>query len=85
MTDDENDVESGSDLRRKARRDAIIDNFVAERQGVLKRLGDGVAAAATLNREESNDLLANHQADPGLTDDLTDLAGDTTDDLGPIR
>ena len=25
------------------------------------------------------------QADPGLRDDLRQLAGDTTDDLGPIR
>lgn len=25
------------------------------------------------------------QADPGLRDDLTRLAGETTDDLGPIR
>lgn len=25
------------------------------------------------------------QADPGLRDDLAALAGDTTDDLGPIR
>jgi prevent-host-death family protein len=25
------------------------------------------------------------QADPGLRDDLATLAGDTTDDLGPIR
>ena len=25
------------------------------------------------------------QADPGLRDDLVALAGDTTDDLGPIR
>ncbi|MGK2938631.1 MAG: type II toxin-antitoxin system Phd/YefM family antitoxin [Solirubrobacteraceae bacterium] len=25
------------------------------------------------------------QADPGLRADLADLAGDTTDDLGPIR
>jgi prevent-host-death family protein len=25
------------------------------------------------------------QADPGLRDDLAGLAGDTTDDLGPIR
>jgi prevent-host-death family protein len=25
------------------------------------------------------------QADPGLRDDLSALAGDTTDDLGPVR
>jgi prevent-host-death family protein len=30
-------------------------------------------------------LLARYQADPGLSDDLAALAGETTDDLGPIR
>lgn len=29
--------------------------------------------------------LETAQADPGLRDDLARLAGDTTDDLGPIR
>jgi prevent-host-death family protein len=29
--------------------------------------------------------LRRAQADPGLRDDLASLAGDTTDDLGPIR
>ena len=29
-------------------------------------------------------LLAHHQADPGLRDDLAALAGETTDDLDPI-
>lgn len=29
--------------------------------------------------------LRRAQADPGLRDDLARLAGDTTDDLGPIR
>jgi len=31
------------------------------------------------------DVLAHAQADPGLRNDLSDLAGETTDDLGPIR
>jgi hypothetical protein len=31
------------------------------------------------------DLLRTSQADPGLREDLKILAGDTTDDLGPIR
>lgn len=29
--------------------------------------------------------LRDAQADPGLRDDLARLAGDTTDDLGPLR
>jgi antitoxin (DNA-binding transcriptional repressor) of toxin-antitoxin stability system len=38
-----------------------------------------------LTREEMVDLLRTSQADPGLREDLKILAGDTTDDLGPIR
>jgi hypothetical protein len=30
-------------------------------------------------------LLEHHQTDPGLRDELALLAGETTDDLGPIR
>jgi prevent-host-death family protein len=30
-------------------------------------------------------LLARHQADPGLRDDLAALAGETTDDLDSVR
>jgi prevent-host-death family protein len=38
-----------------------------------------------LPREELLRRLATAQADPGLREDLARLAGDTTDDLGPIR
>ena len=38
-----------------------------------------------LGRAELVDRLRRFQADPGLRDDLSRLAGDTTDDLGPIR
>jgi prevent-host-death family protein len=37
-----------------------------------------------IQRDELIELLATRQADPGLRDDLARLAGDTTDDLGPI-
>lgn len=37
-----------------------------------------------MSREEFADLLANHQADPGLRDDLAWISGDTTDDLPPL-
>lgn len=37
-----------------------------------------------LSRAELVDLLGSAQADPGLRDDLAILAGETTDDLGPI-
>jgi len=36
-------------------------------------------------RAELTRRLVHIQADPGLRDDLALLAGDTTDDLGPIR
>jgi prevent-host-death family protein len=35
-------------------------------------------------REELIELLKTQSADPGLRDDLERIAGDTTDDLGPI-
>jgi prevent-host-death family protein len=38
-----------------------------------------------LTRDEFVARLRGNQADPGLRDDLALLAGDTTDDLGPIR
>lgn len=39
----------------------------------------------SLSRAELLRRLSSAQADPGLRDDLATLAGDTTDDLGPIR
>jgi prevent-host-death family protein len=38
-----------------------------------------------ITREELLTRLRRSQADPGLRDDLLALAGETTDDLGPIR
>lgn len=38
-----------------------------------------------IRREELVARLRRAQADPGLRDDLARVAGDTTDDLGPIR
>lgn len=35
-------------------------------------------------REELVELLKTHSADPGLRGDLERIAGETTDDLGPI-
>lgn len=35
-------------------------------------------------RQELIELLKTHSADPGLRDDLERIAGETTDDLGPI-
>lgn len=38
-----------------------------------------------IQRDELARRLRLHQADPGLRADLAELAGETTDDLGPIR
>jgi prevent-host-death family protein len=38
-----------------------------------------------IRRDDLVARLRRAQADPGLRDDLARLAGDTTDDLGPIR
>ena len=38
-----------------------------------------------MTRDELIRFLREAPADPGLREDLRELAGDTTDDLGPIR
>ena len=40
---------------------------------------------ASMAKRDLIDLLAQKQADAGLRDDLAALAGETTDDLDPIR
>ena len=40
---------------------------------------------ASMSKRDLIVLLAHHQADPGLRDDLAALAGETTDDLDSIR
>jgi antitoxin (DNA-binding transcriptional repressor) of toxin-antitoxin stability system len=44
-----------------------------------------VDAPRWIAREELVALLKTRSADQGLRDDLERIAGDTTDDLGPIR
>lgn len=39
---------------------------------------------ASLTRREFQEIVGRHQADAGLRDDLRDLVGDDTDDLGPL-
>ena len=40
---------------------------------------------ASMSKRNLIVLLARHRADPGLREDLAALAGETTDDLDPIR
>jgi prevent-host-death family protein len=64
----------------------------AGEQIVITKRGDPVASLIPfehsrrrwLPRAELVRRLAAAQADPGLRDDLTRLAGETTDDLGPL-
>jgi antitoxin (DNA-binding transcriptional repressor) of toxin-antitoxin stability system len=37
-----------------------------------------------LGPDEVMEIVTKYSADPGLRDDLERIAGDTTDDLGPI-
>jgi antitoxin (DNA-binding transcriptional repressor) of toxin-antitoxin stability system len=63
------------------------ETVVITRRG--KPVADLVPHAANaprwISRDELIPLLETHSADPGLRDDLERYAGDTTDDLGPIR
>jgi prevent-host-death family protein len=64
----------------------------AGEQIVITRRGEPVASLVPfeqprrrwLSRAELVRRLATAQADPGLRDDLARLAGETTDDLGPL-
>jgi antitoxin (DNA-binding transcriptional repressor) of toxin-antitoxin stability system len=38
-----------------------------------------------LGPDEVMEIVTKYSADPGLLDDLERIAGDATDDLGPIR
>lgn len=61
---------------------AVATNDVTE-----QRVAPTTPATATVRgftKAELDDLLHDGQADPGLRDDLAELAGETTDDLGPI-
>lgn len=71
----------------------LLRRVEAGEQVVITRRGKPVASLVPLApprrrwlpREELIELLTTSQADPGLRDDLARLAGDTTDDLGPIE
>ena len=40
---------------------------------------------ASISRRDLIALIVKHQADPALRETLDELAGETTDDLGPLR
>lgn len=71
----------------------LIERVQAGEEIVITRRGKPVAALVPVGprrrrwipRAELIRRLEVAQADPGLREDLARLAGDTTDDLGPIR
>ena len=79
MSDDESSAENGVEGSRAAR-----DRRAKRMTQIQAKFRKGMNGK-TFTSEESNELITNHQADPGLTTDLANLTGDTTDDLGPIR
>ena len=54
-------------------------------RGVASLVPVHAARRRWLPREELARRLQRHQADAALRDDLAALAGETTEDLGPIR
>ncbi|QSB14990.1 type II toxin-antitoxin system Phd/YefM family antitoxin [Natronosporangium hydrolyticum] len=70
-------------LRRVAAGEEVIVTVSGEPVAKLSPLAP--ARRRWLPRAEVASRLRGAQADPGLRDDLAELAGDTTDDLGPIR
>lgn len=70
----------------------LLERVRAGERVVITNRGRPVAALVPIEperkrwiaRDELVRRLAVAQADPGLRDDLARLAGDTTDDLGPI-
>lgn len=72
---------------------AVLRRVEAGEQVTITSRGRPVAELAPIraarrrpiSRAELTRRLGHTQADPGLREDLAVLAGDTTDDLGPIR
>ncbi len=73
--------------RRAAERGVSVAQIV--REAIGRELGDGPGRASRVRRSwlprgELVRRLAIARADPGLREDLARLAGETTDDLGPL-
>jgi antitoxin (DNA-binding transcriptional repressor) of toxin-antitoxin stability system len=66
-------VEAGETVMITVRGKPVAD-LVPHRRNEPRWLGPGEVMA----------IVAKHSADPGLRDELKRIAGDTTDDLGPI-
>lgn len=70
-------------LKRVAKGDSLIVTVNGTPAAVLTPVPD--MRRPYMTKTQTIDLLTKHQADPGLTVVLNELAGETTDDLGPIR
>lgn len=68
-------------LRRVADGGAVTVTVHGRAVAVLSSIDD--SRPTFVSREQF--LAGFHRADPGLADDLRELAGETTDDLGPVQ
>lgn len=69
-------------LRRVAAGEDVV--ITVNGRGVARLLPIQPQRRRWIDRAELVRRLGVAQADPGLRDDLAELAGDTTDDLGPV-
>lgn len=69
-------------LRRVAAGEDVV--ITVNGRGVARLLPIQPQRRRWIDRAELARRLGVAQADPGLRDDLAELAGDTTDDLGPV-
>lgn len=69
-------------LRRVAQGGSVIVTVNGSPAAMLSPVPD--ARRPFLTRAQSTALLTRYQADAGLTADLAELAGETTDELGPV-
>jgi prevent-host-death family protein len=75
--------ETASVLRRVEAGESVV--ITVRGRAVADLIPHRVDAQRWLEPDEVVALAESHSADPGLRADLERLAGDTTEDLGPIR
>lgn len=69
-------------LNRVAKGDSLVVTVNGSPAAILSPVPDG--RRPYLTRSQATELLTRHQSDAGLADVLAELAGETSDDLGPV-